>query len=83
MTTLFDLQTADLTLSKDEVATITGHKRDQGAIDWLKANRWHHHINKAGEPVVGRLYATMKLSGVEVKNMVQSQAWTLDLASMQ
>ena len=83
MSAMFDLQTADLTLTSDELAKITGHSRAQGVIDWLKANRWHHHINKAGQPVVGRLYATMKLSGVEVKNMVQSQAWTLDLASMQ
>jgi hypothetical protein len=83
MTTLFDLQAADLTLSRDEVSTITGHARSQGQIDWLKLYKWHHHVNRGGEPVVGRLYATMKLSGVEVKNMVQSQAWTLDLASMQ
>ena len=67
MSALFDLQTADLTLSREEVSQITGvtgPRWAKGAIDWLKANRWHHHTNRAGEPIVGRLYATLKLSGI-------------------
>ena len=83
MTTLFDLQTADLTLTSEELAKITGHTRAQGQLDWLTANRWHKHVNRAGWPVVGRLYATMKLSGIEVKHMIQPEAWQPDFAGLQ
>ena len=83
MSALFDMPAADLTLTSDELAKITGHARAQGQLDWLKAYRWHHHINKAGQPVVGRLYATMKLSGVEVKHMIQPEAWQPDFAGLQ
>ena len=83
MTTLFDLQAADLTLSRDEVATITGHARSQGQIDWLKSYKWHHHVNRGGDPVVGRLYATLKLSGIEAKSMILPEAQQPNFAAIQ
>lgn len=83
MSALFDLHAADLTLAKSELTAITGCGTNKGAIEWLKLNRWHHCTNRAGDPIVGRLYATMKLSGVDVKTMIQPEAWTPDFAGLQ
>lgn len=66
------------TLSVDAIVRITGATRRDLQIEWLKKNRWHFHVNRGGDPVVGRLYANLKLSGVEVKTIVQRQDWEPD-----
>lgn len=83
MSAMFEMPTADLTLSKTELTAITGCGTSKGALEWLQSKKWHHVTNRAGEPIVGRLYATMKLSGVEVKTMIHPEAWTPDFSGLQ
>jgi hypothetical protein len=76
MTTLFNLpETGDETLTADALAKITGAARRDLQIEWLKKNRWHFTTNRSGDPIVGRLYANLKLSGIEAKTMLREEAW--------
>lgn len=72
-----------LQLTPDELAGLTGTPQTALQIDWLRANGWAHTLTRAGKPVVGRLYANLKLSGVEVATMVQPSAWQPNLAAIQ
>ena len=65
----------DETLSSEAIARITGASRRDLQIEWLKRNRWHFSLNRGGDPIVGSLYANLKLSGVEVKTIVQTEPW--------
>ncbi len=79
MNAIFALpEPGDETLSAEALARITGAARRDLQIEWLKKNRWHFNVNRGGDPIVGRLYANLKLSGVEVKMIVQPQAWEPD-----
>lgn len=64
MAALFELNISSEVLQADEICAITGCSRKSDQIDWLKSNNWRHYKNKAGEPIVGRLYARMQLSGI-------------------
>lgn len=64
MAALFELNISSEVLQADEVCAITGCSRKADQIEWLKSNNWRHYKNKAGEPIVGRLYARMQLSGI-------------------
>lgn len=69
------------TLSDDELATITGYKLPSRQIQQLKLMRWEFTLTGANRPVVGRIYARLKLAGVKpsVANAV-SEPWSLDLS---
>lgn len=83
MSTLLALPPPDeLQLTAAELAGITGSPLARLQIEWLKANRWAHTLTRGGEPVVGRLYANLKLSGVEVKTMIQAEEWSPDMAAI-
>lgn len=56
----------ELTLTKAELAGITGSPQARLQVEWLEKNRWRFTLTRAGEPVVGRLYANLKLGGVEL-----------------
>lgn len=53
-------------LSADELAGISGRSYKDDQITWLKSKGWKYDTNAAGKPIVGRLYARMKLAGVEL-----------------
>ena len=53
------------TLAADELSEITGAKTHDGQRTWLDANRWKYHTNRAGRPIVGRMYARLKMAGIE------------------
>lgn len=79
MNAIFALpEPGDETLSSEALTRITGATRRDLQIAWLKQNRWHFSVNRGGDPIVGRLYANLKLSGVEVKTIVQAQPWEPD-----
>lgn len=81
MTSLFDLSTASVTLSSEDLREICGHAQRKGQIEWLIQNKWTGYvINKSGWPVVGRAYATMKLAGINPGS--QLSAWSPDFASL-
>lgn len=69
------------TLTDEELATITGYQIPSKHIQWLVENRWEFVLTGARRPIVGRLYARMKLAGVKpsATNAV-TDTWSLDLS---
>lgn len=84
MSTLLALPPRDeLHLSDAELEAITGASQPRLQLEWLELNRWAHAKTRAGRPVVGRLYANLKLSGVEVATIVRSEGFELNLSAIQ
>jgi hypothetical protein len=75
------LPTLSETLSEDELAAITGYKTPSFQRQWLTKNAWEHALTGARRPVVGRVYARLKLAGVKpsATNAV-AETWSLDLS---
>jgi len=71
------------TLADEELATITGYQIPSKQIQWLTNNRWEFVLTGARRPIVGRVYARMKLAGVKPSavNPV-AESWSLDLANV-
>lgn len=69
------------TLAPDELADITGSRTARGQLEWLDANGWQHHKNRAGAPIVGRWYARMKLAGI-TPQAANAQAWSPDFTGI-
>lgn len=67
-------------LTDDEIATITGYLTPSRQIQWLDANGWQHALSGARRPVVGRLYARLKLAGLKPSETNAAiDTWTFDL----
>lgn len=69
------------TLADEELATITGYLLPSKQIQWLSINGWQYVLTGARRPVVGRVYARLKLAGVKpsATNAV-TDTWSLDLS---
>lgn len=69
------------TLTDDELAAITGYKIPSCQRQWLTRNAWEYVLTGAQRPVVGRVYARLKLAGVKpsATNAV-AETWSLDLS---
>ncbi len=69
------------TLNEEEVIAITGYQMPTKQIAWLAKNGWQYSLNRARRPIVGRVYARLKLAGVKptATNAV-AEVWTLDLS---
>lgn len=76
-----DIQTE--TLDEEELATITGYQMHSKQIQWLNNNGWQHVLTGARRPIVGRVYARLKLAGLKpcATNAV-AETWTLDLSKV-
>lgn len=76
-----DLQIVSETLTEDELAVITGYQSSSKQIQWLDTNDWNYVLTGGRRPIVGRVYARLKLAGVRpsATNAV-AEAWTLDLS---
>lgn len=48
-------------LSDDELADLTGYKQRAHQRKWLKDRNWVFIGSRVGRPLVGRMYARMKL----------------------
>lgn len=71
------------TLTEDELATITGYQIPSKQIVWLIDNQWEHVLTGARRPIVGRVYARMKLAGVTPSaGNPATETWALDLANV-
>ncbi|GFM49023.1 DUF4224 domain-containing protein [Pseudomonas cichorii] len=72
---------ASETLDEEEVARITGYQLPSKQITWLANNGWQFSLNGARRPIVGRVYARLKLAGVKptATNAV-AETWVLDLS---
>lgn len=53
-------------LTQDEVAEVTGYKHVTSQREWLDKNGWAYVLNSANRPIVGRWFARMRLSGVQL-----------------
>lgn len=71
------------TLTDDELALITGYQIPSKQIQWLTQNHWEFVLTGARRPIVGRVYARMKLAGVKPSPAnAAAQIWTLNLANV-
>ncbi|MGU9813158.1 DUF4224 domain-containing protein [Pseudomonas sp. LF052] len=71
------------TLAEEELAAITGYMIRSGQIAWLNRNVWKYVLTRARRPVVGRVYARLKLAGVKPSaENVAAEAWSLDLSKV-
>ncbi|WP_375738022.1 DUF4224 domain-containing protein [Pseudomonas boanensis] len=75
------METPSETLSDEELVSITGYRLPSLQIKWLINNGWQHALTGARRPVVGRVYARLKLAGVKpsTSNAV-AEPWALDLS---
>ncbi|WP_373922406.1 DUF4224 domain-containing protein [Duganella sp. Root198D2] len=80
---MFELPLHSETLSADELIDISGSTRKNDQIDWLKRNGWVFHQNRAGSPVIGRLYARMRLAGINPTAIAMNdRGWNLDTSKV-
>lgn len=70
------------TLTPDEVVDISGCSRKGDQIKWLIGNGWAYVKNRAGEPIIGRLYARLRLAGINPAAPSQASAWSLDVSKV-
>lgn len=71
------------TLTDEELTTITGYQIPSKQIQWLHDNHWQFVLTGARRPIVGRVYARMKLAGVTPSAVnPAAETWTLDLANV-
>lgn len=69
------------TLTEDELAAITGYKTPSFQRQWLARNAWEHVLTGAQRPVVGRVYARLKLAGLKPSSTnAVAETWSLDLS---
>ena len=71
------------TLAEEELATISGYQTPSKQIQWLTDNNWEFVLTRARRPIVGRMYARMKLAGIQPFGVkAVAEAWTLDLSKV-
>ena len=70
------------TLSADELIDISGCSRKGDQIKWLASNGWAYVKNRAGEPIIGRLYARLRLSGINPAALSAPATWTPDFSKV-
>ena len=75
------MDTQTETLAEEELAAITGYQLPSKQIQWLSMNGWQYVLTRSRRPIVGRVYARLKLAGVSpsATNSV-TETWTLDLS---
>lgn len=78
MTAIFEMPISSETLSQDEIVFITGCSRRADQVIWLEAQGWTFIKNKAGEPIIGRMYARLKLSGINPSTLTNPSTWAPD-----
>lgn len=82
MSTIFEIPLQSETLSPDEISDISGCSRKGDQIEWLKTNGWLFIQNRAGAPIIGRLYARLRLSGINPASLGTSSGWTPDFSKV-
>jgi hypothetical protein len=70
------------TLAPEELAEISGCKRQSDQVDWLTKNGWTFHKNRGGDPIVGRLYARLKLAGINPQTLTTAGGWAPDFSQV-
>jgi len=83
MTAIFEFPLQSETLTPEEVAGITGCARRGDQVEWLTCNGWTFHKNKAGEPIIGRMYARLRMAGITPAAMATTGGWVPDFSGIQ
>lgn len=70
-------------LTEDEMRAMIGATWPRKQIQWLERHQWPFEVNAAGRPIVGRVYARLRLAGVkpDQKN-VTAEPWVLDMSNV-
>lgn len=76
MSAIFEMPINSEMLGQDEIVQITGCSRKGDQINWLSKNGWTFHENKAGEAIVGRLYARLRMAGISTSSMQSIGGWS-------
>ncbi|WP_229751385.1 DUF4224 domain-containing protein [Undibacterium terreum] len=79
---MFEIPIATETLTHEEIQEISGSARRSDQIAWLQLNGWTFLKNRAGDPIVGRLYARLKLAGINPSSLGASTSWSLDASKI-
>ncbi|MER2626812.1 MAG: DUF4224 domain-containing protein [Accumulibacter sp.] len=82
MTAIFEFPIASETLSPEELAEITGSPRSALQTDWLTQNGWTYHTTRAGAPIVGRMYARLRLAGIAPAALTTTGGWVPDFSAL-
>jgi hypothetical protein len=69
-------------LTPEEVANICGCARKADQIEWLTTQGWTFVRNRSGEPIVGRLYARLKLAGINPASLSTGSSWVPDFSKV-
>lgn len=80
MSALFEMSLPSETLTADELRDMTGCARRDLQITWLEEHGWVFTKTRAGDPVVGRMYARLRLLGLNPQTMAGPTAWEPDLS---
>ncbi|WP_175649924.1 DUF4224 domain-containing protein [Pseudomonas sp. Marseille-P9899] len=68
-------------LDEEEVVRITGYQLPSKQIAWLANNGWQYTLTRSRRPIVGRVYARLKMAGVKpTATNSMAETWTLDLS---
>ena len=82
MAAIFEMPLVSETLTQDELIQITGCFRRADRTTWLQNEGWNFVKNKSGEPIVGRLYARLKLAGINPGVLATSGGWLPDISNV-
>lgn len=82
MTAIFEFPLQSETLAPEEVAQITGCPRRSDQTQWLTRNHWAFHTTKAGEPIIGRMYARLKMAGINPTALMTTGGWVPDFSNL-
>lgn len=82
MPALFEMSLESETLTKLELTEITGSGRRLDQIAWLDVQGWQYVKTKSGEPIVGRLYARLKLAGINASGISSVDARGPDMSKV-
>lgn len=71
-------------LSEEELADLTGYKHRSYQRQWLKSRNWVFVESRGGRPLVGRMFARMKLGIISPTLATQppppASTWTPDFS---
>lgn len=84
MSAIFELPISSETLSEDEVSDISGCSRKSDQIEWLTKNGWVFFQNRAGAPKIGRLYARLRMAGINPASLSApaTTGWQFDASKV-
>lgn len=83
MAAIFEMPLASELLDSNELIAITGCARRGEQLTWLVNNGWTHHVTRGGDPVVGRLYARLRLAGISPVALAgNGNGWAPDFSTL-